>query len=51
MVARQNMGMDADSTAELGQLDSFLIGKLVAVEVVALGDLQVKLRNHLDRII
>jgi hypothetical protein len=44
---RQNFGMDADSAAELGQLDGFLIGKLVAIEPVTLDGLRVKLKNHI----
>lgn len=51
LAARGNYGMDADSADELGQLDRFLIGRLVAVEVVTLADLQVKLANHLDMVI
>jgi hypothetical protein len=39
--------MDADSAAELRQLDGFLIGKLVAIEPVTLDGLRVKLKNHI----
>ena len=49
--ARSNMDMDADSAKELGQLDRYLIGKLIAVETVTLDGLKVKLRNHLPMVI
>jgi hypothetical protein len=51
LAMRNNMGMDADSAQELGELDRFLIGKLIAVEKVDLSGLKVKLTKQLDMVI
>lgn len=50
MQAHENMGI-ADPVKELDQLDRFLIGKLVGVEVLSLEDLKTKLKNHLKMVI
>ena len=44
---RGNFGMDHDSAEELGQLDRFLMGKLIAIEVVTPDALKAKLKENL----
>lgn len=44
---RGNFGMDHDSADELGQLDRFLMGKLIAIEVVTPDALKAKLKENL----
>ena len=44
---RGTFGMDHDSADELGQLDRFLMGKLIAIEVVTPDALKAKLKENL----
>jgi hypothetical protein len=47
LTTRSNYGMDSDGEGELSELDAFLFGKLIAVEVVSLDALKIKLIRHL----